>query len=115
MYEGIGINWGNTLLGCVAALFIPMPFVFYFFGKKIRARSKFAPAPDIEQDKRRAAQRDEEGQVGGDAAEKEGSGSGSGSGSNEGGQQPQQQEMREEEREESEQREATVGDEKKNE
>ena len=53
MFEGIGINWGMTLLGCVAALFIPMPFVLYKYGKSIRARSKFAPAPDIEQDKRR--------------------------------------------------------------
>lgn len=73
MYEGIGIQWGNTLLGCVAVLFIPMPFIFYFYGKKIRARSKFAPAPDIEQDKRRAAQRDEEGKVGGDAGGESGS------------------------------------------
>jgi DHA1 family multidrug resistance protein-like MFS transporter len=30
-----------------------MPFIFYFFGKRIRAKSKFAPAPDLEQDKKR--------------------------------------------------------------
>jgi MFS transporter, DHA1 family, multidrug resistance protein len=30
-----------------------MPVLFYIFGKKIRGRSKFAPAPDIQQDKRR--------------------------------------------------------------
>lgn len=53
MFEGIGIEWGMTLLGCVAAIFIPMPFVLYRYGKSIRARSKFAPAPDIAQDKRR--------------------------------------------------------------
>lgn len=53
MFDGMGINYGMTLLGCVAALFIPMPFLFYFKGKTIRAKSKFAPAPDIEQDKRR--------------------------------------------------------------
>ena len=53
MFEGIGIEWGMTLLGCVAALFIPMPFYLYAKGKSIRAKSKFAPAPDIEQDKRR--------------------------------------------------------------
>lgn len=29
MFNGIGINWGLTLLGLVATLFIPMPFVFY--------------------------------------------------------------------------------------
>ncbi|KAF2769530.1 MFS multidrug transporter [Teratosphaeria nubilosa] len=53
MFDGIGINWGMTLLGCVAALFIPMPFVFYLYGKQIRAKSKFAPAPDLKQDRRR--------------------------------------------------------------
>ncbi|KAK0286261.1 hypothetical protein LTR91_017527 [Friedmanniomyces endolithicus] len=63
MFEGIGIQWGMTLLGCLATMFIPMPFVFYFYGKKIRAKSKFAPAPDIQQDKRR----DEEARMGGDA------------------------------------------------
>lgn len=30
-----------------------MPVFFYVYGKRIRAKSKFAPAPDIEQDKRR--------------------------------------------------------------
>ena len=57
MFEGIGINWGMTLLGCISTLLIPMPFIFFFYGKKIRAKSKFAPAPDLEQDRRR---RDEE-------------------------------------------------------
>ena len=68
MYEGIGVNWGMTLLGCLSALFIPMPFVFYFKGKQIRAKSKFAPAPDIEQDKRR----DEESKGGGEGDESDG-------------------------------------------
>lgn len=53
MFQGIGVEWGMTLLGCVAALFIPMPFLLYRYGKRLRAKSKFAPAPDIEQDKRR--------------------------------------------------------------
>ena len=53
MFEGIGVQWGMTLLGCVAALFIPMPFFLYKYGKSIRAKSKFAPAPDVEMDKRR--------------------------------------------------------------
>ena len=72
MFNGIGINWGCTLLGCVAALFIPMPFVFYFKGKTIRAKSKFAPAPDIKQDR----QRDEESKAG---AETNGNGATNGS------------------------------------
>lgn len=48
------------LLGCVALLLVPMPVIFYIFGKRIRAKSKFAPAPDIAQDKRR----DEEARLG---------------------------------------------------
>jgi DHA1 family multidrug resistance protein-like MFS transporter len=30
-----------------------MPVIFYVYGKKIRAKSKFAPAQDIEQEKKR--------------------------------------------------------------
>lgn len=56
MFEGIGVEWGMTLLGCVAAIFIPMPFILYKYGKTIRAKSKLAPAPDIAQDKRRDGQ-----------------------------------------------------------
>ncbi|KAF1837634.1 MFS general substrate transporter [Decorospora gaudefroyi] len=53
MFNGMGIQWASTLLGCVAAVLVPMPIVFYLFGKKIRGKSNFAPAPDIAQDKRR--------------------------------------------------------------
>lgn len=53
MFQGMGIEWASTLLGCVAAVLVPMPVAFYLFGKKVRAKSKFAPAPDIAQDKRR--------------------------------------------------------------
>lgn len=60
MFNGMGIEWASTLLGCVALVLVPMPVVFYLYGKKIRARSKFAPSPDIEQDKRR----DEEARLG---------------------------------------------------
>ncbi|KAL1792510.1 hypothetical protein ACET3X_009017 [Alternaria dauci] len=53
MFNGMGIQWASTLLGCVAAVLVPMPVVFYLFGKRIRGKSTFAPAPDIAQDKRR--------------------------------------------------------------
>jgi DHA1 family multidrug resistance protein-like MFS transporter len=53
MLDGIGINFGMTLIGAVAAVLVPLPFFFFYFGKKIRAKSKFAPAPDIEQDRKR--------------------------------------------------------------
>ena len=67
MFDGIGIEWGMTFLGCVAAIFIPMPFLLYKYGRTIRAKSKFAPAPDIEQDKRR----DEEARLGTNGGEED--------------------------------------------
>ena len=53
MFEGMGIQWASTLIGCVAVILAPMPIFFYLYGKKIRAKSKFAPAPDIVQDRKR--------------------------------------------------------------
>jgi len=45
MFNGMGINWACTLLGCVAAILVPVPVWFYFSGGKIRERSNFAPFP----------------------------------------------------------------------
>lgn len=53
MFNGMGIQWASTLIGCVAVVLAPMPVFFYLYGKRLRAKSKFAPAPDIAQDKRR--------------------------------------------------------------
>ncbi|KAG6036631.1 hypothetical protein E4U41_005600 [Claviceps citrina] len=44
MFEGLGIQWASTLLGCVAVVLAPIPFVFYKYGGRIRARSAYAPA-----------------------------------------------------------------------
>lgn len=43
MFEGMGIQWASTLLGCVAAALVPIPVIFYLYGHRIRARSKLAP------------------------------------------------------------------------
>ncbi|KAL2171610.1 hypothetical protein VTG60DRAFT_2178 [Thermothelomyces hinnuleus] len=43
MFDGMGIQWASTLLGCVAAALVPIPIIFYLYGAKIRARSAFAP------------------------------------------------------------------------
>ena len=45
MFNGLGIEWAMTLLGCVAVLLIPIPIAFYKWGHLLRARSKFAPTP----------------------------------------------------------------------
>jgi hypothetical protein len=31
-------------LACISAAMVPIPYLFYFYGHKIRARSKYAPA-----------------------------------------------------------------------
>ena len=46
MFSGMGIEWAATLIGCVAAVLVPIPILFYFFGARLRAKSKFAPAMD---------------------------------------------------------------------
>lgn len=43
MFEGMGIQYASTLLGCVAVVLAPIPFIFYRYGAKIRQRSKYAP------------------------------------------------------------------------
>ncbi|KAJ5179669.1 hypothetical protein N7492_002879 [Penicillium capsulatum] len=42
MFNSLGVNWASTLLGCVAVCLIPIPVLFYFYGPRIRAKSKFA-------------------------------------------------------------------------
>jgi DHA1 family multidrug resistance protein-like MFS transporter len=43
MFEGMGIEWASTLLGCVALVLVPVPIWFYLKGEKIRGKSAFAP------------------------------------------------------------------------
>ncbi|KAJ6036543.1 hypothetical protein N7540_000822 [Penicillium herquei] len=40
MFERLGIQWACTLLGCLAALMIPIPYAFRSYGKSLRERSK---------------------------------------------------------------------------
>lgn len=42
LFTDIDIKWGATILGGVAVLLIPVPFMFYIWGKKIRQKSRFA-------------------------------------------------------------------------
>lgn len=55
MFDGLGINYTLTLLGGVAVLLVPLPIIFYIYGKKIRANSKIAPGFDL-----KMAKKDEE-------------------------------------------------------
>lgn len=67
MFDGMGIEWASTLLGCVALVLAPMPVIFLLYGKRIRGKSTFAPAPDIALDKKRREARDMEANAGGES------------------------------------------------
>ncbi|GLB40859.1 putative MFS general substrate transporter [Lyophyllum shimeji] len=47
MFDNLGVNWASTLLGLVLLLLAPSPYLFYIYGPRIRARSKFAPCIDL--------------------------------------------------------------------
>ena len=56
MYHGMGVQWASTLIGLVALLLAPIPFLFFKYGAKIRESSTFAPCMDL----KIAAERDRE-------------------------------------------------------
>lgn len=43
MFDNLGVQWAGTLLGCLAAILVPIPVLFYLYGAKLREKSKFAP------------------------------------------------------------------------
>ena len=42
MYHKLGVAWASSLLGFLSVVFIPIPFILYFYGKRIRTASKMA-------------------------------------------------------------------------
>ncbi|KAF7771726.1 hypothetical protein Agabi119p4_6037 [Agaricus bisporus var. burnettii] len=42
MYNKLSYKWANTLFGCIALLMVPIPFVLFYYGPKIRMMSKFS-------------------------------------------------------------------------
>ena len=41
MYHALGVPWATSVLGFVAVIMAPLPWLFYRFGPSIRARSKY--------------------------------------------------------------------------
>ncbi|KAJ5188103.1 Major facilitator superfamily domain general substrate transporter [Penicillium cf. griseofulvum] len=41
MYATLGLGWGNSLLGFIALCMLPVPVVFYIYGKRIRMNPRF--------------------------------------------------------------------------
>lgn len=44
MYRKLGVHWTLTIFGCISVLLVPVPYAFYRYGPKIRAKSKYAIA-----------------------------------------------------------------------
>ncbi len=44
MYHNLGIAWASSLWGFIAVALIPIPFLFYVFGRRIRARGRYSKA-----------------------------------------------------------------------
>ncbi|KAJ5959831.1 Major facilitator superfamily domain general substrate transporter [Penicillium vulpinum] len=42
MYKQLGVSWALTLLGCISLLFVPVPYLLYWKGHKIRTWSRYA-------------------------------------------------------------------------
>jgi uncharacterized integral membrane protein len=47
MFRGMGVGPACSVLGGVAALAIPLPWIFMRYGARLRAKSKFAPPPGM--------------------------------------------------------------------
>lgn len=42
MYQNLGVHYTMTVLGCISVLVTPVPYVFFYYGHKLRSFSKFA-------------------------------------------------------------------------
>lgn len=49
MFDNMGIQWAATLLGCVATALVPIPVIFYLYGKRLRMKSQFAPTFELDE------------------------------------------------------------------
>ncbi|KAK9239872.1 major facilitator superfamily domain-containing protein [Lipomyces kononenkoae] len=43
MFNNLGIQWAGTLIGCIGFLLVPVPVLFYIYGKRLRMMSKYTP------------------------------------------------------------------------
>ena len=44
MFDALGVACGGSLIGGVAAVLALIPFFFYKYGRRLRAKSRFAPS-----------------------------------------------------------------------
>ena len=43
MYHNLGVAWATSLLGFLTVAFLPVPILFYVYGKKLRGLSRYSP------------------------------------------------------------------------
>ncbi|KAH6673311.1 MFS multidrug transporter-like protein [Halenospora varia] len=43
MFHNLGVQWAGSLLGFLAVAFMPIPFLFYIYGERLRKTSSYAP------------------------------------------------------------------------
>ena len=41
-YEGMGTHYTLTILACISVALVPIPYLLYYYGHKVRAKSRFA-------------------------------------------------------------------------
>ncbi|KAL2048870.1 hypothetical protein ABVK25_010876 [Lepraria finkii] len=44
MFDNLGVPWAMSLLGFLCTAMVPVPFLFYIYGAKIRKWSKYSPS-----------------------------------------------------------------------
>ncbi|KAH7319204.1 major facilitator superfamily domain-containing protein [Rhexocercosporidium sp. MPI-PUGE-AT-0058] len=47
-YKNMGVPWTLIILSCISASIVPVPYISYYYGPKIRSWSKYAPNKDDE-------------------------------------------------------------------
>lgn len=60
MFHNLGVEWAGSLLGFLAVAFMPIPFLFYIFGERLRKLSRFAPTDNGAGGKEKNEQKDDE-------------------------------------------------------
>jgi len=61
MYARLGYQWASSLLAFIALACCAIPFVFYFYGARIRKRSKYAYSGDDEENTNKTGAADSHG------------------------------------------------------
>lgn len=58
MYSGLGVQWATTVVAAMSLICVPIPFIFYKYGEKIRGMSKHAKSTrNMNKDKKGGSQR----------------------------------------------------------